>query len=66
MSERTWTPGTWWRAPAEERRWAYYLALRRCYGMTAREALEAVRLNWAQVDEIIDEVRSVMGGVPLP
>jgi len=33
-----WTPGTWWRAPAEKRFWAYYLCLRIHYEMPALEA----------------------------
>lgn len=38
-----WTPGTWWRAPDDQKFRAYYLNLRTNYGMPAREAFAYAR-----------------------
>jgi hypothetical protein len=48
-----WVPGTWWSAPENDRRWAYYLCLRRCHGMAAREALRYVKDHFEAVNAAV-------------
>ena len=53
LVERKWTPGTWWTAPENERRHAYYLCLRTCHGMPAWEAKRYVDEHFAAVDAVV-------------
>jgi hypothetical protein len=54
------TPGTWWRAPEDERRVAYYLCMRQCYGMPANEALAYVNQHYSEVGKVIEDVRAAI------
>jgi len=55
-----WTPGTWWRAPSDQRRIAYYRCMCECYGMPAQEALAYVRKHYSEVANIIEDIRTAI------
>lgn len=57
----SYTPGTWWAAPAGRERFiAYYHCMRVCYGMPAHEALATARKNWGVVGNLIEDLRTAL------
>ena len=61
MANRSWTPNTWWQAPASERRWAYYLCLRQMYGMPATEAWSYIKDKFpGGVPDLVGDIRAAI------
>lgn len=50
-----WTPGTWWRAPDDQKFRAYYLNLRTNYHMPALEAISYARQVFRQFPAFMND-----------
>lgn len=58
--------GQWWRAPEDERFWAYYMCLRTIYQMPAAEALAYAKASHREfIQKPIETLRNAMG-LPYP